>query len=357
MDLRCKSLAVLTVLMLGIVSTSPRACWAVPQESEATRSASPNETASPPAASPSRTAIDSEGRIVQFQRDIAPILRAHCLECHGPDEAKNDLRVDDGELLLQYIEPEDIESSTLYVDYLTTDDEDMLMPPTSHGGPLQPSELALIRTWIGEGADWPEDAVVAVGVADAVEPPIGPRSRSLPQRIWAFQGYFHPATIHFPVALLMVGALFVVLGIKWPEIGTQIPLACLLLGGISAVIATMMGWSFASEQGYGNWDRIDFDSEVFWHRWSGMVVALGSIVLIVVAMVGWWRESDSLRKLWKVGLLVLAAMVGAVGHQGGELSYGKDFYPKAVRILMGTESEGQTPVAGIAKPLDNPQQP
>jgi hypothetical protein len=27
--------------------------------------------------------------------------------------------------------------------------------------------------------------------------------------------------------------------------------------------------------------------------------------------------------------------VGAVGHQGGEMSYGKDFYPRAIRILLG----------------------
>jgi hypothetical protein len=32
-------------------------------------------------------------------------------------------------------------------------------------------------------------------------------------------------------------------------------------------------------------------------------------------------------------------MVGAVGHQGGELTYGKDHYPRAFRILFGTEDE------------------
>ncbi len=105
------------------------------------------ETASP---------LDESGRLVRFERDIAPILRAACLECHGPEDAKNDFRVDDPEVLMEYIEPEDVESSSIFIDYLTIDDEDMLMPPESHGGPLKPGELALIRVWIEEGANWPE---------------------------------------------------------------------------------------------------------------------------------------------------------------------------------------------------------
>ena len=101
--------------------------------------------------------LDEEGRLVQFGRDIAPILQDRCLECHGPEDAKNDFRVDDRDLMLDYIEPEDVEYSTLYTDYLTIEDEDMLMPPKSHGGPLSASDLALIRVWIEEGAYWPED--------------------------------------------------------------------------------------------------------------------------------------------------------------------------------------------------------
>ncbi|WP_419194628.1 c-type cytochrome domain-containing protein [Novipirellula herctigrandis] len=308
---------------------------------------------------PSQVAVvDEEGHLIQFQRDIAPILSRHCLECHGPEDAKNDFRVDDAETFMQYVEPDDIEGSTLYIDYLTTSDEDMMMPPTSHGGPLSPSDLALVRTWVDEGAQWPEGA--KVGSTDAVVVPavVAAEPRDLAQRIWAFQGFLHPATVHFPIALLLLGALFVVLGIKWPSLSTQVPLACLILGGISAVVATAMGWSFATEQGYGSWSRIDFDSEVFWHRWSGVLVAFGSVVLIGIAAMAFWRDSERLGHVWKVGMVVMAGMVGAVGHQGGELNYGKDFYPKAIAILLGTESteaeaEPVPPVAISEQPIDN----
>jgi hypothetical protein len=41
-------------------------------------------------------------------------------------------------------------------------------------------------------------------------------------------------------------------------------------------------------------------------------------------------------------------MVGAVGHQGGELSYGHDFYPKAFRILFGTSEDQPENAADVA---------
>ncbi len=151
----------------------------------------------------------------------------------------------------------------------------MQMPPASHGGPLSRAELALIGRWITEGADWPEGATVAKGEAVAVviaEPP----SSALTARIWDFQGYLHPATVHFPVALYLVGALFVLVGVKAPKLGESVALSCLFLGTVSAIVATMMGWSFANIQGYGAWNRVDTDSEIFWHRWSAVIVTVAA---------------------------------------------------------------------------------
>ena len=285
--------------------------------------------------------LTDDGRVVQFKRDIVPVLRKHCLECHGPEDAKNDFRVDDQELLMDYVEAGDAESSTLFVDYLTIDDPDMLMPPASHGGPLPASELALMRVWINEGAVWPEGVAFVESTGEAVaEVPAPPKT--LAARVWAFQGFFHPATVHFPVALFTVGALFVVLSLKWPACGTQIPFACLVLGALSSVVASAMGWAFASEQGYSGWSNIDFDNEFFWHRWGGIIVSVVASVLALLAIRAVSNGSDKLTRVWKIGLLVVAGMVGAVGHQGGELTYGADFYPRAFRILLGAEDEAAT---------------
>lgn len=297
--------------------------------------------------------LDESGRLIDFGRDIAPIFATRCLECHGPDDAKNDFRIDDSDRVLDYLEPEDALASSLFVDYMASDDEEMMMPPPSHGGPLSTTELALIRTWIDEGANWPSDAVVGASETAIVPVVVAAEPRSFFARVWGFQGYLHPATVHFPIALLLVGALFVVLGLRWPAVGTQIPTMCLVLGGSSAIAATLMGWSFADEQGYGAWQKIDLDSELFWHRWSGVLVAAGSALLIIVAVVGFWRDNRKMMGIWKVGLVVLAALVGLVGHQGGELNYGKDFYPKAIGILLGRDSQDVAPVAVIEEPIDN----
>jgi uncharacterized membrane protein len=172
--------------------------------------------------------------------------------------------------------------------------------------------------------------------------------------VWAFQGFFHPATVHFPIALFLVGALFVVLGWFWPPLGKQIPLACLLLGAPTAIASTAMGWSFAVEEGYGSWAKVDLDSEVFWHRWSGVIVTVVSLVLAAIALINVMKGSRKLERTWKIGLLLIAGMVGAVGHQGGELSYGADFYPKAFRILMGTEGEQAEPSVAAAGESETP---
>ena len=294
-----------------------------------------------PLSAQERSAVDAEGRIVDFQRDIVPIFRSRCLKCHDEKEAKGDFRIDDPETVFSYVEPEDLESSSMFIDYMISDDPEMLMPPPDKGGPLSPHELSLVRVWIEEGADWPEGVTIQELGADpkpAVEPVIQ-QPKSLLDRIWTFQGFLHPATVHFPIALFLFGAFFVVLGWIWPALGKQIPMACLLLGAPTALAATAMGWAFATEQGYGSWAKIDMDSEAFWHRWSGVIVTVLSVVLAIVALLGIRNQSRRMERTWKIGLLVLAGMVGAVGHQGGELSYGADFYPRAFRILFGTEGE------------------
>lgn len=305
-----------------------------------------------------QTVLDEEGRLVRFDRDIAPILKARCLECHGPNEAKNDFRVDDVDTLMSYIEPEDHASSTLFVDYLATEDADMRMPPASHGAPLSTAELALIRVWIDEGAVWPEGYALVADPPVAEEPTaqadvvledqgevidVSRPGEGWLARIWAFQGYLHPAAVHFPIALLLLGGLFVVLGWRWPAIGTQVPLACLWIGAVTAVVASMMGWSFATEQGYGSWDRFDATTEIFWHRWSALTVTAIAVLTAIIAAIAMWRDSPRLNRLWKVGLIVAASLVGLVGHQGGELTYGKTFYQKAFDRLWPPIKEGLTP--------------
>jgi len=303
--------------------------------------------------------LDESGNLVRFERDIAPILRARCLKCHGPDEAKEDFRVDDRETFMEYVEPGDIQASIIYTDFLTADDTDSRMPPHETEGSLSPSELALIRVWIDEGANWPDGFLMTEASTDlvAAEPE---RPKSIGERIFRAIGYLHPATIHFPVALFSIGSLFVLVGLKWPSLGTQIPMACLFIGTASALASVAMGWSLVSIQGYDTgWEFLDFESQVDAHRWSAVIVTTVACTSSLLALIAILKNSERLQTAWKVGLLACGIGIGLVGHQGGEMTYGRDFYPAMFRVLMGQDeqaepaAENPMPVAATSKILPN----
>lgn len=95
-----------------------------------------------------------------FYRDIKPLLENRCYDCHQGTKAKGGLRLDQLAAALQggesdgpAIRPGQPEASAL-LHRLRTEDEDAVMPPK--GGRLKAPEIALLETWIRQGANWPE---------------------------------------------------------------------------------------------------------------------------------------------------------------------------------------------------------
>ena len=101
---------------------------------------------------------------VDFKRDVRPILADTCYKCHGPDAdvRKADLRLDQRagvlgeEATADLIHQNDADRSELFR-RITTSDADDLMPPPETGLKLTSQQVATIRQWIDEGADWPQD--------------------------------------------------------------------------------------------------------------------------------------------------------------------------------------------------------
>ncbi len=99
-------------------------------------------------------------KMIDFARDIRPILSATCFGCHGPDEATReaDLRLDDRESVFDesgVVVPGDIDASELY-QRLITNDEYSKMPPPDEGEPLTVQQIESLRLWIEQGAEWSE---------------------------------------------------------------------------------------------------------------------------------------------------------------------------------------------------------
>ncbi|MFM1767770.1 MAG: hypothetical protein RJA22_299 [Verrucomicrobiota bacterium] len=102
---------------------------------------------------------------VDFNHHIKPLLSDRCFSCHGPDEAgrKGKLRLDTPEGAFRalaggpegmaIIRPGDPARSEL-VRRITSPDPDEVMPPPASKLSLQPAEVALLRRWIEQGAEW-----------------------------------------------------------------------------------------------------------------------------------------------------------------------------------------------------------
>jgi hypothetical protein len=98
---------------------------------------------------------------VSFNRDIRPILSDKCFHCHGPDSKTReaDLRLDTREGLFSEIDdifpvvPGHPEKSELMVRILSTDKDEVMPPPKAHKT-VKPEEVALLRAWIEQGAEY-----------------------------------------------------------------------------------------------------------------------------------------------------------------------------------------------------------
>ncbi len=94
---------------------------------------------------------------VDFSREILPVLSDNCYYCHGPDPShrKADLRIDTQEGAYEVIVPGRSDESDLIARILAEDPEDR-MPPLKAHKVLTPDQIALLKRWIDEGAEWGE---------------------------------------------------------------------------------------------------------------------------------------------------------------------------------------------------------
>src|SRR5437773_11288242 len=100
---------------------------------------------------------------VDFAKQIQPILRQNCIECHGPEKQKGKLRLDSKEAAFKggkdgvVIVAGDAEKSELYKRIILPKGNDDVMP--NEGEPLTKAQTDLIRDWINQGAVWTETVV------------------------------------------------------------------------------------------------------------------------------------------------------------------------------------------------------
>ncbi len=117
---------------------------------------------------------------VEFKRDIYPLLKERCFDCHAGEFPDSGYRLDVRNELLGYstghalVEPGNSRDSPLLKALASTSDSER-MPPG--GDPLTEKQIALITAWIEQGLDWDDELLP--------EPPVESSH-------WAFQRVERP---------------------------------------------------------------------------------------------------------------------------------------------------------------------
>ncbi|MBH1945382.1 hypothetical protein I5L01_14230 [Erythrobacter sp. YJ-T3-07] len=187
-------------------------------------------------------------------------------------------------------------------------------PVYAHGDNAHQSEMTRAA------ADKNDDGSAAAPATEADDEAAGAHGRASEgsdgaetNRIISFLKTLHPATVHFPIALILTAA-FVELVAAMGMVERSEPTVRLLIyaGTIGAIVAASFGWIHT-----GFWFGGDTTMQL--HRWMGMLIAVLGVGLSLIT-----HRDEGGRILLRSGLVVIAVLVIAQGYLGGELAHGPD---------------------------------
>lgn len=109
----------------------------------------------------SSVCLFSHAAKIDFVTQVQPIFEKHCYECHGGKKRKGGLRLsnkqdafmeaDKGEVVIK----KGYADQSLLIQMITHADSELRMPLDKK--PLSQSDVNLLKQWIVQGAEWPED--------------------------------------------------------------------------------------------------------------------------------------------------------------------------------------------------------
>lgn len=111
---------------------------------------------------------------VSFKKEIWPLIKDKCLDCHGPDKQKSEYRMDTREAAIkggEYEEKAIIPGNSLkspLIHFTAQAVVDMEMPPKKKNF-LTKEQVSLLRAWIDQGAKWGDDEKTEKGTKQAKE--------------------------------------------------------------------------------------------------------------------------------------------------------------------------------------------
>jgi hypothetical protein len=133
-------------------------------------------------------------RKIDFADEVLPLLQKNCFSCHGAEHQEGGLRLDikkraldGGDSGVEFVAGKSAESRLVRL--LAGIDEDFgQMPPKGKGTLLTADEIGVVRAWIDQGANWPDEQQLASVASEhwslkAVRRPAVPRIQTAEFRI------------------------------------------------------------------------------------------------------------------------------------------------------------------------------
>ena len=114
---------------------------------------------------------------IDFAHDIVPILRNHCFECHGGDEAEGGFSINNRRLFLEgeAAIPGDATES-LFIQLIEDPDPEYRMP-SNDKPPVPAAQIEQLKRWVNQGMNW--EPGFAFG-EPTYQAPLRPRLPALP---------------------------------------------------------------------------------------------------------------------------------------------------------------------------------
>ncbi len=136
----------------------------------------------------------AEPAVVDFTREIRPILNNSCFACHGPDAAqrKAKLRLDTrADAVLKAIVPGKSAESQVYVRMISKDKDEVMPPAHAKKPAVTAAQAELVKRWIDAGAKYDEHWAFAKPAR--VDPPMVKNQAWVKNPIDAFIARGHEA--------------------------------------------------------------------------------------------------------------------------------------------------------------------
>jgi mono/diheme cytochrome c family protein/uncharacterized membrane protein len=251
--------------------------------------------------------------------EIEQLFRQHCTKCHGADGTGSpgrrrqpkipdftdtawQARRSDAQLLASILDGKE-KAMPAWRDKISTEQAQGLATyvrqfalSTESPGQEQPSDMSK------------EESIV--------EPPAG-----FSEKLIAWLGKFHPAVVHFPVALLTAAGLAELLRMITGKLAFDpVSRYCAWFGFLTAMLAAALGWFAAGFQ------LSDTSWVLSTHRWLGTSTAAGAAVVLLVSELSRRPEARRSLMLFRVAVLCMPVLVLATGFFGGALVFGLDHY-------------------------------